>query len=222
MKNYGTDQSTYKEEYMRKRFYFAFIMIVCSVVPAAAQSTTTTTTTSYNSDNSGSSSSKSSVAFGPQIGFYKAQDADASRGIGGVALRLKLSDALGIEGSINYRKEEYNNGYVSVKTWPVMVTGLIYPLPIVYGAIGAGWYNTSIDYNIPSSVLGTAVTISSETKQRFGWHFGGGLELPLGSAAKLVGDIRYVFLDYKFKDFPGSNGVSSNFYVMTVGLLFNL
>ena len=64
--------------------------------------------------------------------------------------------------------------------------------------------------------------MGSETKQQFGWHFGGGVELPLGSVGKLVGDIRYVFLNYNFKSFPGSNDVNSNFYVITAGILFGL
>lgn len=160
---------------------------------------------------------QSSASFGPQIGFYKATDADQSMGMGGIAMRLKLSDGIGLEGSINYRKEKYYNGSVSVNSWPVMVTGLLYVVPIAYGALGAGWYNTSVDYTFPNGG-----TIVSETSQEFGWHFGGGLELPLGSSAKLIGDLRYVFLDYDFSSFPGSNGVNSNFYVMSVGLLFVL
>ncbi len=183
------------------------VLMACASFQASAQS---------------DSPQKTGAAIGPQIGFYKAQDADAAKAMGGVALRVKLSDAIGIEGSINYRNEEYQNGAVNVKTWPVMLTGMIYPLPIVYGAIGAGWYNTAIDYNLPATSVTPSVTLTSETQQRFGWHFGGGLELPVGSAVKIVGDIRYVFLDYKFKNFPGSDGVRSNFYVMTAGLLFNL
>ena len=61
------------------------------------------------------------LGFGPQVGIYKAQDADNARVMGGAALRLRLSDALGLEGSINYREEAYSNGSVNVKTWPVMV-----------------------------------------------------------------------------------------------------
>jgi hypothetical protein len=102
-----------------------------------------------------------------------------------------------------------------------MATGLIYPIPVVYGAIGAGWYNSSISYNIPPGLLGGA-TISSETKQSFGWHFGGGVEVPVGTIGKLVGDIRYVFLDYDFQKFPGTEGVKNNFYVITAALLFGL
>ena len=125
---------------------------------------------------------------------------------------------LGVEGSINYRNEEYAGGSVNVRSWPVMVTGLIYPIPIAYGAIGAGWYNSRFEYNVTRLGL----TLESETKQQFGWHFGGGVDIPLGSRAKLVGDVRYVFLDYDFKQFPGSSGLNADFYVITAGLLFGL
>lgn len=162
------------------------------------------------------------LGFGPQVGIYKAQDADNARVMGGAAVRLKLSPLLGVEGSINYREEAYSNGFVNVKSWPVMVTGLVYPIPVVYGALGAGWYNTTIDYNLPPGFLRGPITFDSETKQEFGWHFGGGVELPVGSMAKLVGDIRYVFLNYDFKNLPGSNGVKSDFYVITAGLMFGL
>lgn len=162
-----------------------------------------------------------SVGIGPQIGIYKASDADDASVMGGAAFRIKLSQALGAEASINYREEEYMGGGVSVRSWPVMVTGLIYPLPVIYGAIGAGWYNSSIEYNYPPGFLGGPVS-TTETKQEFGWHFGGGAELPVGSSGKLVGDIRYVFLDYDFSRFPGADGMKSDFYVITVGYLFGL
>ena len=155
---------------------------------------------------------------GPQLGIYNARDADNAKLMGGAALRLNLSPALGIEGSINYREEEYAQGKVTARSWPVMVTGLLYPVPVLYGAIGVGWYNTTLDYD--GGKIGRE--INSETKQKFGWHFGGGVELPVGSTAKLVGDIRYVFLNYNFKALPGSNGVNSDFYVITAGLLFGL
>jgi opacity protein-like surface antigen len=99
----------------------------------------------------------------------------------------------------------------------VMVTGLIYPLPIVYGAIGAGWYSVTYDYD--QSILPLLV---DETTQKVGWHFGGGVELPVGSSFILTGDIRYVFLNYNFKQIPGSTDMKSNFTVITVGILFGL
>lgn len=171
-------------------------LIVIAVVPLAAQG---------------------SVGIGPQIGFYKAKDADRAMGMGGLSMRLKLSDGFGMEGSINFRKERYYNGALNVNSWPVMVTGLFYLAPVVYGAVGAGWYNSSIEYTFPSGT-----TVISETQQEVGWHFGGGVELPLGINAKIIADLRYVFLDYDFTNFPGSGGVNSNFYVMTIGILFGI
>lgn len=159
----------------------------------------------------------SSINIGPELGFYKAQDADNGSFIGGVACRLKLMPMLGAEASIAYRQETYGNNVVTVRSWPVMVTGLIYPLPIVYGAIGAGWYNLTFDYNQDKVPL-----LTDETTQKFGWHLGGGVELPAGPNIKLTGDIRYVFLNYNFKDFPGSSDLKSDFYVITAGILFGI
>jgi opacity protein-like surface antigen len=160
-----------------------------------------------------------SISLGPQLGYQKARDADEGNLMGGVACRLKLTPFLGAEASINYRQETYANEALTVRNWPVMVTGLIYPLPMVYGAIGAGWYNTTFDYDQSKFPLWTA---KDETKQEFGWHFGGGVELPVGSSFKLVADIRYVFLNYDFKEIPGTGDLKSDFTVFTVGFLFGL
>ena len=157
-----------------------------------------------------------SIGIGPQVGYYKALDADEGNFTGGVALRLKLIPFLGVEASINYRQEKYADDLLTVRSWPVMVTGLIYPLPIVYGAVGAGWYNTTFHYDQNRFPL-----LKDETSRKVGWHFGGGVELPLGSV-KLTGDVRYVFLNYNFKGIPGGSKLKSNFYVITVGFLFGL
>ncbi len=154
-----------------------------------------------------------SIKLGPQVGYYKTQDADDGRFLFGAALRLKLSSALGVEGAINYRQEKYGNDALTVRSWPILVTGMFYPLPIVYGAVGAGWYNTTFDVNVPG--------VDNETKQEFGWHFGAGVELPVGGKSRLTGDLRYVFLDYRFDDIPFQE-VDSNFYMIAVGFLFGL
>ncbi len=160
---------------------------------------------------------------GPQVGWQKASSADDGKFMFGAAVRIKLSDALGVEGSINYRQENYNNGNVTVTSYPVMVTGMIYPISIVYGAIGFGWYNTSIAYSPSLHQLG----ITDQTEQKVGWHFGAGVELPLSGSVSspntiLTADIRYVFLNYDFQQFPGSGNLKSDFIVLTAGLLFNL
>lgn len=158
-----------------------------------------------------------SINLGPQIGYQKAQDADEGKFMGGVAMRLKLTPSLGVEASINYRSEDYLNGALTVKSWPVMITGLFYPIPIVYGAIGTGWYNTTFDYDQNMFPF-----ISDETMQKIGWHFGGGVELPVGKNSKFTGDIKYVFIDYDFNSIPGIGDKNSDFYVVSFGFLFGL
>ncbi|MEO8398290.1 MAG: outer membrane beta-barrel protein [Ignavibacteriaceae bacterium] len=160
------------------------------------------------------------VTIGPQIGFQKATDADEGKIMFGAAARVHLIVGLTAEASINYRVESYFNNKVSVKSIPVMISGLIYPLPIIYGVIGAGWYNTKFDYSSDLNLLG----INDETKQKFGWHFGAGAEIPLGlnSSNYLTADIRYVFLNYDFKTIPGTGDTNADFYVITVGLQFGL
>jgi len=158
-----------------------------------------------------------SIGIGPQVGYYRAQDADEGNFTGGAAVRLKLIPFLGVEASIGYRQEKYADDLLTVRSWPVMVTGLIYPLPVIYGAMGFGWYNTTFDYDQDRLPL-----LKDDTAQKVGWHFGGGVELPVGARVKLTADIRYVFLDYDFENVPGSADMSSNFYVVTAGLLFGL
>ncbi len=158
------------------------------------------------------------INIGPELGFQKATDADDGKFTGGVALRVKVIPVLGFEASVAYRSESYSNGAATVTSWPVMVTGLIYPIPIVYGAIGTGWYNTSFTYDRSRFLL---LAPSDETKQKVGWHLGGGVELPIvGTGSKIIADIRYVFIDYDFKSVPGMGDKKSDFYVFTVGILF--
>jgi hypothetical protein len=153
--------------------------------------------------------------FGPQAGVSKTPDEDANV-IFGAAMRLKLLPILGVEGSINYHQEQFGDDALTVRSWPLQVTGMLYPVSWLYGAMGAGWYMTTFDYD-PDLVF-----LNDDTQSEFGWHFGGGLELPLGSVAKLAADLRYVFIDYNFDAFPGSDEIDSNFYMATAGVLFRL
>jgi len=158
-----------------------------------------------------------SINLGPQLGYYKAQDADDGTYTGGVTMRLKFMSVFGVEASINNRQEKYANGALTVRSWPVMVTGLIYPLPIVYGAMGFGWYHGTLHYDQSRLPLFT-----DETVQKVGWHFGGGLEFPITTYLLLTGDFRYVFLNYDFKAIPGRGDLKSNFTVITVGFLLDI
>jgi opacity protein-like surface antigen len=163
--------------------------------------------------------SQTSVNLGPHLGIQKAKNADANYLVG-ATLRLKLMPILGVEGDIGYRQQKYGEDVLTVRQYPVTVTGLIYPLPIIYGGIGAGWYNTTFDYTDTYNDLG----IDDETTSEFGWHLAAGVELPASPRVKLFGDVRFVFLDYKLKDLPDAvlDGAESNFYSINAGLLFRL
>jgi hypothetical protein len=163
---------------------------------------------------------QSGVSIGPHLGIQKAQDADNTKYLVGGTIRARLLPALGAEGTISYRQEKYADESVTVKSWPVTVTGLLYPLPVLYGGVGAGWYNVTFDYNDTYNTAGFA----DETQQEFGWHLTGGLEIPVGPTVSIFGDVRYVFIDYEFADLPSAivDDVNADFYSINTGLLFQL
>ncbi|MEK7775005.1 MAG: outer membrane beta-barrel protein [Candidatus Zixiibacteriota bacterium] len=157
---------------------------------------------------------------GPHFGIQKSQDAEGSNYLIGVTLRLRLLSAIGAEGDIGYRQEKFGSDAVTVQSWPITFTGLLYPLPVIYGGLGGGWYGTTFDYADVYNDAG----ITDETMRKFGWHLAAGVELPASPSVKLFGDIRYVFLNYKFKELPGAvlDGADANFYSLNFGILFHL
>ncbi len=154
---------------------------------------------------------------GLHIGVQKARDADNSNTIFGGLIRSKVND-WAIEASIDYRQEKFYDGNVTVRSWPVMLTLLYYPVPVLHADFGAGWFNTSFAYS--SAYKAPPINASDDTAQRFGWHFGGGVEFPLDRVT-LTADLRYVFLDYKWNFVPGTGARRGNFYMLTFGMLFN-
>ena len=160
------------------------------------------------------------LTFGPEVGFFKSNDADNGKFLFGLALRSRLTPALGLEGDINYRQDSYANDMVTFRTWPVTVSADIFIIPYLYGVAGIGWYFTTIDYANSINDVG----ISDQTKNTFGFHLGGGTEIPITSNTWLKGELRYVFLNYNLKDItqiPLSN-INSNFWSVTVGFLIGL
>jgi len=154
---------------------------------------------------------ESGLGFGPRIGYERSKDADSGEFTFGAALRARFLSVLGAEGSIDYREDQFGGDAVRFKSWPVMATGLVYPLPVLYGAVGAGWHNVSLDFKDPH--------LQDVDGQEFGWHVGGGLEIPLGDAGALAADVRYVFLNLEAGELPEVVDRDADFYVITVALL---
>lgn len=163
---------------------------------------------------------QANIYVGPHLGIQKSQDAQNASYLVGATVRLKLMSILGVEGDIGYRQEKYGPDVVTVREWPATVTGLLYPLPIIYGGIGAGWYNSTLDYADSYNKAG----YKDDTATKFGWHLVVGIELPASDKFKLFGDVRYVFLDRKFKTLPDAvlDGDNANFYSINIGLLFRI
>jgi opacity protein-like surface antigen len=174
----------------------------------------------YISESEAQNNNSSSIGIGPQIGYQRAGDADEGSFMYGGFIRLKVSDALGFEGSINYRTEQYANDMVTVRSWPVLASVLFYPVPVVYGIAGAGWYNTTFDFDPGFQQL----DLADKTQTNFGWHLGAGVEIPVAESIKLTGDIKYVFLNYDWADLSSTalSDFNSNFYIINVGLSFGL
>lgn len=152
---------------------------------------------------------------GARYSFVRNMDAKENSNMIGVLGRLR-GNVIGLEAAIDYRKDNFG-GDVSVKTWPITASLLIYPFTPIYGLAGFGWYNATIEY----PVLGST---KSSTSTQLGYHLGAGLEIPVSPNVSLNGEFRYIFLDYKFaklEDFP--NDVSkrkANSFNVGAAILF--
>ena len=175
---------------MFKRFFIQSFILIAAVASINAQS----------------------LSVGPQFGFIKSTDADDAIVMPGAALRLNLV-GFSVEGSVYYKSEEYNNGLIKAKSYPIMLTAMINILPILHAEGGIGWYNTKIEYS------GNLSTLKTEKASDVGYHLGAGVELPAGNIL-LTGDIRYVFLNVELNNFANVSELKSNFYVIMVGVMF--
>lgn len=158
---------------------------------------------------------------GLRVGYLRAPDADRGTWTGGVQARLYLLEGyLGAEASIEFHQDEFADGDIVVTTYPVQVTGLVFPLagqkelPIQpYGLVGFGWYYTRIDYD---ASLGT----DDETERFTGVHVGVGGDLKLGENFVLNADFRWVFVDEPGVDNSNLDEEEWDFWQATGGVSF--
>ena len=72
-----------------------------------------------------SASSQTSLYLGPHLGIQKSDGAEDANYLVGATLRMKVMPILGLEGDLGYRQEKYGSGAVTVRNWPLTVTGLL-------------------------------------------------------------------------------------------------
>lgn len=128
-------------------------------------------------------------SIGPRAVYSYPKDADSGEWSVGAQARLHLSSGLALEGSFDYRTNNYLANVVTVKTYPVQASLLAYLTPggVVSPFLlgGAGWYYTQVDGPFGFS----------NTTSRFGLHAGFGLEARLSDALSIDGSYRYIWLE---------------------------
>lgn len=129
----------------------------------------------------------------------------------GVMVRLRQAMVLGIEGAIDFREEELNDGS-RLRATPITASLMLYPIPVAYGLAGIGLYRTTLEMDSDES-----------TDTQVGYHIGGGIEAPIVPLLKFTADIRYQFIDYDFDDLPEAVGkFDADGYAISAGLIVYL
>lgn len=148
------------------------------------------------------------LGIGGRYAYVRNIDSENDVNMGGVLARIRGA-TFGAEGAVDYRNEDLGGGF-DLKVWPVTASLLIHPLPTVYGLVGLGWYNATLDP--PGDVF------EDRTDTQLGYHLGAGLELPVSPNFHFVGDLRYLFVDHDFRDLPEEIGkVEANYFSVNLG-----
>jgi Outer membrane protein beta-barrel domain len=149
----------------------------------------------------------------PSIGVTKpVHDSNADAQVyGGLALRGNILPLFKSEIGAAYRSESRLNNTLTVRQWPVTGSLWLAPIPALYAGGGVGWYHTTFDYDA------SVPLVQDNTKSQFGVHLGGGFEVPLGPAAALDLNGRYVFLDKANSNLPPQQ-FDPDFWSTTLGL----
>lgn len=152
-------------------------------------------------------------SIGPRAAFMKPKGAEKGSWYGGAQARLGLGESIGLEGSIDHRKNDFP-GATRVIVYPVQASLLAYLVPSApvspFLLGGGGWYFTRVEG--PGGF--------HDTSYRFGPHAGAGLELALGPSLSLDGSYRYVWL--KEIESRDVNALTAEYddsgYMVTIGL----
>lgn len=151
---------------------------------------------------------------GGRATWWDPQDGSA-RWFGGAQVRIYPLRFLAIEGSVDYRRTDFDG--TRAHTYPVQVSALLYLLPgkrlspFILG--GGGWYYTTVKG--PGGF--------DDTQNRFGGHVGGGLQFWFTEHVSVDGTYRHIWLeDIASRD---QNIVNKDFrdsgHMVTVGLNFH-
>jgi len=141
---------------------------------------------SADSPLGGSAIDAGKLSLGGRAMYFNPKDADHGSWYGGAQLRWYWSSAFALEGSVDYRRNDFDATRVHV--YPVQASALFYLIPnspvTVFALAGAGWYYTTVDR--PDGV--------NDTQNRFGPHVGAGVQCFLNHYWSVDATYRYVWV----------------------------
>jgi len=147
----------------------------------------------------------------PSIGITKPVDGgNGTKLLTGLALRDHLAPILKGEIAVAYRSESRYDDQLTVRSWPVTASLYLTPVPALYGGAGVGWYQTTFDYADNSPLL------RDETKQLFGVHVGGGMQVPVAVAALDLNGSYVMLRDQESRLVPEQ--FDPDFWTLSLGL----
>lgn len=168
--------------------------------------------TSADSSTSGSAQDPTGFGIGGRYTYVRNLDLDETANMLGIVARAR-NEIVGIEAAIDYRSEDLPLD-TKLRTWPASASLLVFPIPILYGLAGIGWYNTTVDFP-------EVLPIDDVTDSVLGYHVGGGVEVPVSPNVRLTSDVRWLFVDYEFSDIPDSIGdVDADSFTANFGILY--
>ena len=138
-------------------------------------------------------------------------DVDKDSFILGANARMEFLSIIAGEIAIDYRNESLDEG--DIRTIPVQLSALFTLLPFVYTTAGFGWYDINVDGDLRDR-------FGKKDLSNTGWHLGAGIGIPVPGRWSVIGDVRYVFLDY---DKSGADfSKNANYYQITGGLQYKI
>jgi opacity protein-like surface antigen len=148
----------------------------------------------------------------PSIGLTRAVHGDNEvTPYAQVGLRTTWAPAVMTEVGVAYRQDKFNNGDITVKSWPVTASLWLSPFPALYAGGGVGWYQNSVDYS-------DRVPYDNFTTQKLGLHVGGGFTVPVTPGMGLDLNAKYVFLE---KENRNDLSFDASHWTTSAGLAFH-
>ncbi|MFI5371249.1 MAG: outer membrane protein [Candidatus Eisenbacteria bacterium] len=151
----------------------------------------------------------------PSLGMTRAVDnGNQTQLSGGLAVRGHILPLLEAEIAAGYRSDSRFDGALHVRQWPITTSLWLTPIPEIYAGGGVGFYQTTMDYDQSRVPL-----VHDETRQDFGIHLGGGVQVPLAPSVGLDVGGRYVMMrDQESPLIP--QRFNPDFWTLNAGLAF--